>query len=111
LPTATAGYPYSTNFVAIALGAPPVTVTPSGLPAGLTMANNGTISGTPGASGSFTPSVAVKDANNATANGSYTLTVNTQLKITTTTLAAATATGPYSVTLAGTGGAGSANYV
>ena len=63
-----------TQAVVASGGAAPYTYSATGLPAGLSISStSGTISGTPTALGSFTPSVTVTDANHATGAVSYTL--------------------------------------
>jgi hypothetical protein len=71
-----AGTPLSINFTQTgAIGAVTFT-TSSTLPAGLTLAANGTLSGTPSGSGAFPIVVTVTDVNNCTGtNPAYTLTI------------------------------------
>jgi hypothetical protein len=75
IPNGVVGSAYSTTLAATG-GTGQLTWSATGLPAGLTInASTGAISGTPTTAGSFTPAVTVRDANNATANRSYTLSV------------------------------------
>jgi hypothetical protein len=112
LPAATLGSAYSQTLTATG-GSPPYTwsVTSGALPAGLTLASVGMISGTPTAAGSFSFAVQVKDSAAATASATLSLTVNpmiaTQLTIATSTLLLSGFTGgAYSQDLAATGGSG-----
>jgi hypothetical protein len=57
-------------------GTPPYTWSASGLPAGITLASDGTLSGTPTAPGSTSITITVTDANKQTASETITLTVN-----------------------------------
>jgi hypothetical protein len=75
------------------------------LPANLTLATNGVLSGTPATNGTFYFYVRVTDAASATADQLLSLTiVKISLQITTTTLPNATQNAAYSATLAATGG-------
>jgi len=78
LPAATSGQSYTATLQATG-GIAPYTyaVTTGTLPAGLTLASNGTISGmTTGAAGQFPLTIRATDANGATATTSLTLTTN-----------------------------------
>lgn len=82
-------------------------ITTGSLPAGLTLnAGTGVISGTPTGSGStFTATVTDAETPTAqTANKQFTITVNPQLTVTTSSLPAATVGTAYNQTLAATGG-------
>jgi hypothetical protein len=75
LPTATEGVAYRDNLAAVGLTNEPDWQIASGsLPAGLSLSNVGTISGTPSVSGTFTFTVSVTDGK-STATHSLTLTV------------------------------------
>ena len=76
------------------------------LPAGLTInATTGAISGTPTAVGPSTASVTVKDANQQSASANLTITIMSQLTITTASpLGSGTVNVAYSATVAATGG-------
>ncbi|MBX5480743.1 MAG: putative Ig domain-containing protein [Myxococcaceae bacterium] len=106
LPTPYRAVTYSATLTASGGKAPLTWSIASGaLPTGLSLnAGAGQITGTPTASGPFTFSVQVSDANNKTATKSFTLTVPPALAITTTTLADAYRNAPYSATVAATGG-------
>ncbi|WP_263625889.1 putative Ig domain-containing protein [Xanthomonas campestris] len=78
LPPAVRGTPYSQVLTATGGVAPYTYSLASGtLPAGLTLASNGVLSGTPTAEGSTSFTIAVADAGNATATQAYTFTVST----------------------------------
>lgn len=108
LPTAVDGSAYSATLQA-AGGVSPYTwaVTTGSLPAGLTLnGSTGVISGTPTSSGS-TFTVTVTDSETPTpqtASKQLTITVNPQLSISTTSLAAGVVGTTYSQSLAATGG-------
>ena len=108
LPTGVDGSSYSTTLQA-AGGVSPYTwsVTTGSLPAGLTLAaSTGVISGTPTAS-SATFTVTATDSETPTAQTAtkqLTITVNPQLSVTTTTLAAGTVGTTYNQTLGAAGG-------
>jgi hypothetical protein len=77
----------------------------TGLPAGLAMSADSTISGTPTADGAFTVAVTVTDAAGSQAKQTYTLTIApAPLVVSTATLPAGVAGTAYSATLAATGG-------
>ena len=77
------------------------------LPAGLTLAANGTISGTPTAAGTATFTVQVKDSSNTTATKDLSITVTAgTVVITTDALPPATVGAAYTATLTASGGAG-----
>jgi len=104
LPSGMVGTAYAASLVATG-GNPPYTWTATGsLPPGLTLNANGTINGTPTASGSYTVSVRVADSQSGAATRSFPLTI-TGLTITTaSSLSPGTASQPYSQTLGVTGG-------
>jgi uncharacterized protein (TIGR03437 family) len=103
------GSPYSAALNYTVTGAWPYTWTISqgALPPGLQIASeNGVISGTPTAAGSYTFTVHVADTAGNTATKTYTVTVSeATLRITSATLPTATIGVPYSFQLAVTGGA------
>jgi hypothetical protein len=105
LPSATLGVPYS-QALAVTGGTPPFTWAATGLPAGLAIApSTGVISGTPTASGAFTPQVTATDSTSAVATKSFTLAVISPPTITTPAdLPPATVGTAYSQTIAATGG-------
>ena len=107
LPVATVGVAYSAAVLAQD-GTTPYTFTLSSgsLPAGLTLATTGVISGTPSAVSTNSFVVQVKDAsaNVATATLSLTVSNATPPIITTTTLAAGTVGTAYSATIVAAGG-------
>jgi hypothetical protein len=77
LPAGTNGTPYSGAFTATG-GTAPYTfaVTGGSLPPGLTLATDGTLSGTPSLAGNYNFSVTVTDSANATFAAPFALTVN-----------------------------------
>jgi len=107
LPTTTAGIAYAQTLVA-AGGTPGYSwavTTGSALPAGLSLAPNGNLSGTPTASGTFTFSVTVSDSISATASKTLELTINAALSVSSASpLPAANIDAPYSQSLATAGG-------
>jgi hypothetical protein len=119
LPSGTAGTAYSTTLAATGGTSPYSWEAGSGVPPGLSLASNGTLSGTPTTSGSYSFSVQVKDSAAATATLTYSVAIGTSRTATTTTttttsrnaLAISTVSLPngtagtaYSATLAATGG-------
>jgi hypothetical protein len=80
LANGTYGTPYSQTITATATGdaAGPFTfaVTPGTLPPGLSLASNGTLSGTPTAAGSFSFTVTATDSDSDTGSHSYTLMID-----------------------------------
>ena len=77
LPAGTVGSTYSATLTATG-GAAPYTWSATGLPAGLSISSSGTITGTPTAAGTQTPSLIVKDANGTTASSSLAVTIGSQ---------------------------------
>jgi hypothetical protein len=72
---AAAGAAYSTSLTQTgALGTPAYAVTAGALPPGLTLATNGTISGTPTATGTFNFTVTVSDNSGCSGSTSYSIT-------------------------------------
>jgi hypothetical protein len=106
LPNGTVGAAYSQTLAASGGGTPYTwTVTTGTLPAGLTLATNGVLSGTPTAYGTNTFTVQAKDVLNATATKSLTLGIApAALQVTTATLPNGTVGAAYSQTLAASGG-------
>jgi hypothetical protein len=109
LPTAIINKSYSTMLTASG-GQTPYTwsITSGSLPAGISMTPDGTISGTATSTGSSSITVQVTDSQSPTkalATGSFTLTVNNPLAITTKTLKNGAINVPYNVTLMASGGA------
>jgi len=106
LPAATVGSAYSQTISASG-GTSPYTfsVTAGALPAGLTLASTGALSGTPTAGGTFNFTVQATDANSFTGTRAYTLTVNAPtISVSPTTLPAATVGSAYSQTISASGG-------
>ncbi|MBY0225547.1 MAG: autotransporter domain-containing protein, partial [Hyphomicrobium sp.] len=74
LPAGSAQVPYSASFSASG-GTPTYTFVAAGLPPGLALASDGTLSGTPTAAGSFTFDVTATDANGFSVTTPFTLTI------------------------------------
>jgi len=106
LPAWTVGVVYSQTLVSTGGTAPfSWTIASGTLPSGLSLSSIGIISGTPTTAGGPT-SVTYKITDNAsaTATKSLTITINTSLNITSSSLPAWTVSKPYSQTLNATGG-------
>jgi uncharacterized repeat protein (TIGR01451 family) len=112
LPDATADVPYSAQLTAIG-GVPPLSFglwphpSPGSgpLPPGLTVSSDGTVSGTPTESGTFTVTMEVADSAGDEKGNDVTLTVNAAPPaVTTSSLPDATAGTAFSQTLTATGG-------
>ena len=110
LPSGVAGTSYSSALSASG-GKPPYSwvVVSGNLPNGLTLASNGTISGTPTQSGTFPITVQVKDSSSPaqTASQGFSIVIaaaGTPVSITTSSLPNGTQNVGYSTTLAATGG-------
>ena len=84
-------------------GAPPLVWSATGLPAGLTISSSGLISGTPTALGTFNVTVTVRDAQERSDSGRFTLTIGSTLSVT-TPLPAGTVGVAYNQKLEATGG-------
>jgi len=95
--------PYSFQLTAEGGGAQSWSVQSGSLPAGLNLASNGLISGTPTAEGDFTFVVGVTDGGRSDTE-TYTLTVVQRLQITAPTKQATEVGLPYSLRLVATGG-------
>lgn len=103
LETAVVGTAFSTTFSATG-GTTPYTWSATGLPNGLSMASNGTLSGTPTAAGTGSATVKVTDGAGKTASTRVNWTVNPALSITTTALNLGVVGTSYSSPLAAQGG-------
>jgi uncharacterized protein (TIGR03437 family) len=107
LSVAVQGDVYSQTFTASGgMGSDTWMLTAGALPTGVTLAANGTLSGTPTAAGSFSFTVMATDQASDTATGTFTLQVNAPLSVSTATLPPATMGTAYNQTLAASGGAG-----
>ncbi|HWR53098.1 MAG TPA: Ig domain-containing protein [Bryobacteraceae bacterium] len=106
LPSGTTGQPYSTQLAATGGAAPYVWSVASGtLPQGLSLnAENGVISGTPGAAGASDVRIRVTDRDGRQSERSFSINVVAALRITTTSLPGGAAGAGYSVRLEGAGG-------
>src|SRR6266851_338037 len=109
LPTANPGVAYNQSILA-AGAAPPLTfaLTAGALPTGLTMASNGTVSGTTTSVGTFTFTVQVTDSSTprVVVTQTVSLTVAPPLAIVTSTLPNGQVGTPYNATITTTGGSG-----
>ncbi len=107
LPSGTMGTAYSKTVTASG-GLPPYLfwwVSSGTLPTGLNLSSAGVISGTPTTAGVSTFTLTIEDSVYSTASSSsLTLTINTGLSVTTTTLPPGTAGAAYTAILASTGG-------
>jgi Putative Ig domain/Cohesin domain len=106
LPTWTAGMVYSQTLVSTGGTAPYTWTIVSGtLPPGLSFASSGIVSGVPTtAGGPTTVTYKITDNTSATATKSLSITINTALNVTSSSLPAWTINKPYSQTLNATGG-------
>ncbi|MEO8595199.1 MAG: putative Ig domain-containing protein, partial [Candidatus Solibacter sp.] len=84
----------------------PFTFSATGLPAGLSMASDGTISGTPGANGTFPYVVTVKDKDGNAGTTNCSVTVLAAPSATCVTIVAVQGVAIAPVTMLGTGGTG-----
>ncbi len=108
LPDATQGIAYSQSLTANgALGTATFQLSAGALPAGLTLATNGAISGTPTAIGTATFDVTVTTTQQQSATRTLTLSVLDPLAIATAALPDGTEFEAYTTTLAATGGTAS----
>jgi len=118
-PSGTVGVAYSQSLASASGGASPYTYTiaSGALPAGLTLATNGTLSGTATAAGTFTYAVKATDSSSGPAAPFTKTTANLSLTIAgpTITIAPGTLPGgtvnlPYSQTITASGGTSSYSY-
>ncbi len=108
LPTGAVNDPYPSTTLGASGGLPPYSwaITVGSLPAGLSLnSSTGAITGTPtGPSATANFTAQVTDSTNAKQTGSFSITVNPALVITSTSLPGATAGANYSTNLSATGG-------
>jgi hypothetical protein len=107
LATGEIGVAYSQTLAATG-GTSPYTWSVGGgaLPGGLTLASNGSLTGTPNAAGTFGFTAQVTDSNHATASAALSVTIDGALSISTpASLAGGSVNAAYSQTLAASGGA------
>lgn len=105
LPSGVVGTAYSQALTAGG-GASPYTwsLSSGSLPAGLSLATGGTISGTPTSTGTFTFVVLVTDADSNTSPGSLTISIGPALSIITSSLVGGTVGTAYSAIVSASGG-------
>lgn len=101
--TAEARTPFRATLAATG-GQGPYAWTATGLPAGLSIGSDGTISGSPARAGFYSVTATVTDAGGATKDVAVRLVVNARLAVATKRLAAATAGRAYRATLTARGG-------
>jgi hypothetical protein len=105
LPAGSAGTAYNTSLSQTgALGAPNFAITAGALPPGLTLATNGTISGTPTATGTFNFTVTVSDASGCSGSRAYSITVLCGANPITFASALVCSTSPVTLTASPAGG-------
>lgn len=117
-PAATVGVAYSQSLASVSGGVAPYTyaIASGSLPLGITLASNGTLSGTPNAGGSFNFTVNVTDSSGGSGpvsatSGPLLLTVNAPtITITPPTLPTASAGVAYNQNLTAAGGSGTYTY-
>ncbi len=109
----TASSPFSETFTQTGGNGPTIFSLASGtLPAGLTLASNGVLSGTPTQTGSFPITVMATDENGCTGTGpTYTIVIACQtISVTNPANANGTAASPFSETFLQAGGIGTTNF-
>ncbi|MDE3197432.1 MAG: DVUA0089 family protein, partial [Acidobacteriota bacterium] len=106
LPGASTVSAYSAT-ISAAGGAPPYSFTGSGIPDGLSLSGNGTLSGVPKTAGTYTIAIRATDSAGVTASASLSLTVAapSTLTVSGAQLSSGIVGSPYSDTLAANGGA------
>lgn len=112
LPNGTVGTAYPATTITQTGGTNPTTYTAgTGLPPGLTLATNGTLSGTPTTPGTYTFTITATSQFGCTGTRTYTLTIGCQ-SITITPLSLPTGNNgiPYSQNISSTGGTGTIDY-
>ena len=111
--TGVAGSPFSQTFTQSGgIGTTTFTLASGTLPSGLTLASNGTLSGTPTVVGTFPITVTVTDANGCTGTGpTYNLTITCQtITVTAPAVNTGVAGSPFSQTFTQSGAIGSATF-
>ncbi len=111
--TGVAGSPFSQNFTqSNGIGATTFTLASGTLPSGLTLAANGTLSGTPAVVGTFPITVKVTDANGCTGTGAtYNLAITCQtITVTPPAVNSGVAGSPFSQTFTQSGAIGTATF-
>jgi len=113
LTTIIVGSTYTQNFTQTGLGGTISWSTSGNVPTGLSIGStNGQLSGTPGATGSYTFTVTATSSNGCTASQSYTVNVSCgTFVITPASLPSVTAGGSYNQTISQTGNFGTITYI
>ncbi|WP_267968733.1 putative Ig domain-containing protein [Myxococcus stipitatus] len=96
--------PFDVTYIASGGRSPLTFYTSSMLPPGLTLSANGTLTGTPTTTNTWSGTILVADANGRTASQAFSITVYTLPAITTSSLPEAQGGAAYSHSLAATGG-------
>jgi len=111
--TGTAGTPFSQTFTQVgAIGTATFSIATGTLPAGLTLASNGVLSGTPTVTGSFPITVMVTDSNGCTGVGpTYPLQINCPtITVTNPAVNSGVVGSPFSQTFTQSGGVGTTTF-
>jgi hypothetical protein len=110
--TGTVSTPFTQTFTQTGANGTATFTTASTLPAGLTLATNGTLSGTPTQPGTFPIVVTVTDSNGCTGTGAtYTLIISCQtITVTNPATTSGPAGTPFSVTFTQSGGIGTTTF-
>ncbi|HUQ91995.1 MAG TPA: putative Ig domain-containing protein [Bryobacteraceae bacterium] len=105
------GAAFPSQTLAATGGAPPLTWSATGLPAGLTLnPSTAVLSGTAQAAGDFTVTVRVQDSQEHVASRTYQLTITSGLTLVTTTIPPGRVSQPYQTTFTATGGFGALTW-
>jgi large repetitive protein len=110
--TGVAGSPFSQTFTQSgAIGTATFSLAAGSLPSGMSLAANGTLSGTPTQTGTFPITVKVTDSNGCTGSVNYTLTIACPvITVTNPAVSSGVAGAPFSQAFSQTGAVGSATF-
>jgi hypothetical protein len=108
----TVGSPFSQQYTQSGgIGAVTFSLTAGTLPTGMTLAADGTLSGTPTQSGTFPITVTATDSNGCTGSDSFTLTISCQtITVTNPAVTTGTVGTPFSQTFTQSGGIGATTF-